>query len=148
MTSEKSILLVDDEANLRSTLTLILQREGYQTRAAVNGREALDLLSKAKSDLILLDLKMPGIDGMQLLQEIQRLDPDIPVLILTANASLDSAEKAIRSGASGYLLKPIEPEQIILRIREIFLEQRQLKRRQEIVREIQGIVADIKQMEM
>ncbi len=148
MTSEKTILLVDDEANLRATLTLILQREGYQTRAAANGREAIELLTSSKSDLILLDLKMPGIDGMQLLQEIHRLDPNIPVLILTANASLDMAVHAIRSGAQGYLLKPIEPEQIILRIREIFVEQQQLKRRQEIVKEIKGIVAEIKQMEM
>jgi DNA-binding NtrC family response regulator len=148
MSTVKNILVVDDEANLRATLSLILKRAGYETHAVANGRDAIGLITEFQFDLVLLDLKMPGIDGMQLLHQLHRLYPALPVLILTSNTSLESAVQAIRSGALGYMLKPIEPEQIIHRIQEIFAEQLQLKRRHEIVNDIKGIVAEIKQMEI
>ena len=148
MSNGKSILIIDDEDNLRSTLTLILERAGYRTRAAADGKEALKCMSNASFDLAFLDLKMPGIDGMHLLPEIRHLDPDLPVLILTANGSLDTAVEALHAGAAGYLLKPVEPEQIISRISEFFEEQRQVKRSQKIVREIRGIIAEINELEI
>jgi DNA-binding NtrC family response regulator len=143
----RSILIVDDEANLRSTLTLILKRAGYATRSAASGQEALECLLRARFDLLFLDLKMPGMDGMELLPQIRRLDPDLPVLILTANASLDIAVETLRIGAYGYLLKPVEPDQIISRVNEIFQEQRQAQRRKQIVEEIRGIIAELNEME-
>jgi DNA-binding NtrC family response regulator len=109
MESARSILIVDDEANLRSTLTLILQRAGYTVRAAANGQEGLRCLHDEKIDLLFLDLKMPGKDGMEILPDIRLLHPELPVLVLTANASLDVAVEAMRIGAYGYLLKPVEP---------------------------------------
>jgi DNA-binding NtrC family response regulator len=148
MDTGKSILIVDDEENLRSTLTLILERAGYTIRAAANGNEALSYLRNTRFDLAFLDLKMPGIDGMHLLPEIRHLDPDLPVLILTANGSLDTAVEALRAGACGYLLKPVEPLQIVSRISEIFEEHRQSQRRHKIVREIKAIISELDELEL
>ncbi len=148
MEAAKSILIVDDENNLRSTLTLILQRAGFSICSAANGQEALTYLKNRRFDLVFLDLKMPGMDGLQLLPEIHLLAPGLPVLILTANGSVDTAVEASRIGAYGYLLKPAEPEQIITRVNEIFYEQRQNTRRQQIMEEIRGIVAELDELEI
>jgi DNA-binding NtrC family response regulator len=129
-------------------MTLILQRAGYVTYSAANGREALTCLRDDRFDLLFLDLKMPGKAGMDLLPDIRLLDPDLPVLILTANASLDVAVEALKMGAYGYLLKPVEPEQILSRVQEIFQEQNQKKRRMQIVNEIKGIITELNEMEI
>jgi DNA-binding NtrC family response regulator len=144
----KSILIVDDEANLRSTLSLILKRAGYLIHSAANFKEALDCLSQNNYDLLFLDVKMPGMNGLQLLPEIRRLDPNLPVLILTANPSLEDAVDAERKGAFGYMLKPVEPEQIVSRVHKIFQERKNLARRQYLVNEIKGIIADLNEMEI
>jgi len=148
MESGKSILIVDDEANLRSTLTLILQRAGFYTRSAANGEEALKCLRKDSYDLIFLDLKMPGMDGLQVLSEIRLMNSSLPVLILTANGTLDSAIDALRAGANGYLLKPVEPEEIIARVNQVFFEKSQDERRRQILTEIKGIVAELNELEI
>lgn len=148
MKASKSILIVDDEYNLRTTLTWILQRAGYTTRSASSGQEALNHLRHGKFDLVFMDLKMPGMDGLQLLPEIRLLDPDLPVLVLTANGSLETAVEALRTGAYGYLLKPIEPEQIITRLNEVFYERSHIQRRQRIVDEIKEIMTELKEMEI
>ncbi len=122
MPSKSSILIIDDEAYLRSTLAVILERAGYAVTTASGGEEALEILIKQKFDLVFLDLKMPGMDGVELLPEIRLLDPVLPVLILTANASLESAIQTMRLGAIGYLMKPIAPEQIVNRVDEIIKE--------------------------
>lgn len=141
-----SILIIDDETNLRCTLGIILQRAGYLVTGASGAQEALQLLSARKHDLVFLDLKMPGMDGMQLLPEILRIDPDLPVLILTANASLETAIRALGLGAEGYLLKPLDPDQILNRVKEIFRERENFQRRRQIVKEIHGILAEINQI--
>lgn len=148
MKASKSILIVDDEYNLRTTLTWILQRAGYTTLSASSGQEALNYLRHGKFDLVFMDLKMPGMDGLQLLPEIRLLDPDLPVLVLTANGSLETAAEALRTGAYGYLLKPIEPEQIITRLNEVFYERSHIQRRQRIVDEIKEIMIELKEMEI
>ncbi len=148
METAKSILIIDDETNLRSTLMLILQRAGYTTCSAANGKEALDCLKNERFDLAFLDLKMPGLDGFQLLPKIHHMAPDLPVFILTANGSPDTAAEAVRTGAYGYLLKPVEPDQIITRVREVFYEQGQNERRKQIVNEIRGIIAELNELEI
>ncbi len=122
MQNLKSILIVDDEANLRSTLSLILKRAGYLIQSAATAEEALDRLRKKNFDLLFLDLKMPDGDGQRLLPEIRRLDPDLPVFILTANPSQGDATDGLQQGVSGIWVKPVEPEQIVSRVNEIFQE--------------------------
>ncbi len=146
MNTAYSILIVDDEVNLRSTLGVILQRAGYGISEASDGQDALQLLSNNKYDMMFLDLKMPGIDGLQLLPESLRIDPDLSVVILTANASLETAIRALSLGAEGYLLKPVDPDQILSRVKEIFRDREQIRRRKELVLEINQILADLNQV--
>lgn len=143
----QSILIIDDEANLRATLALILQRAGFTVTTAANVGEARQYLQIGPFDLIFLDLKMPEEDGITLLPEIRSRSPDTPVFILTAHATLDSAIAAIRSGARDYLLKPIDPAQIIQRVQDVLGEDQQPKRRRQIIGEIRGLLDEWNRME-
>src|SRR5512136_1462630 len=105
MAINHTILIVDDEPNLRRSLGLILQRAGYFVTTAANAAEAIQLLQAGAYDLTFLDIKLPDQSGIQLLPQIRDLYPDMPVLILTAHASLDTAIEAVRAGAKDYLLK-------------------------------------------
>lgn len=144
----KSILIIDDEANLRSTLAVILKRAGFFVTAACGSQEAILFLKASNFDLVFLDLKMPGMDGIQLLPEILYLRPNIPVIILTANASLEVAIRTLSMGACGYLLKPIDPEQIVDRVKDVLREQEQYRRSRELVDEIHDIFAGLKQVDV
>ena len=114
-----SILIIDDEPGLRKTLAMILQRVGYQVTTAGSAHEANQLLQKGAFNLVFLDLKLPDADGIQILPAIRKIYPDMPVIILTAHASLSSAIEAIRAGARDYLLKPFEPAEIVDRVSTI-----------------------------
>ncbi len=147
MPSASSILIIDDEANLRRSLALILQKAGYSVTSAASGQEAIQYLQSGAYDLSFLDLKMPDKNGLELLPELRKLYPDMPVLILTAHATLESAIEAVRRGARDYLIKPIDPQTILIRVEEILSEQRQPKRRREIVSDIQDLLAELRQID-
>ena len=122
MASSYSILIIDDEPNLRRSLGLILQRSGYSITTASNAYEAIQLLQAGAYDLTFLDIRLPDQNGIQLLPQIKEIYPDMPVLILTAHATLDTAIEAVRLGARDYLLKPIDPEGILSRVESILSE--------------------------
>jgi DNA-binding response OmpR family regulator len=145
--SSASILIIDDEPNLRRSLALILQRAGYSVNTAENAREVKHYLAAGAYDMVFLDLKMPEVNGMELLPEIRQIYPEMPVLILTAHATLESAIEAVRKGARDYLLKPVDPEEILERVKQILAEQEQPKRRREIVGEIQSLLAQLNPVE-
>ena len=147
MTLKSSILIIDDEASLRKTLTTIIHRAGYQVTSAGTAREAIHFLQKGAYDLVFLDLKLQDTDGIQFLPVIRQMYPMMPVVILTAHASLDSAIEAVRQGARDYLLKPFEPSQILDRISCILTEQQQPKRQLEIISQIQSLVDQLSQMD-
>ncbi len=138
-----SILIVDDEQNLRLTLSAILLEKGYFVTTAASGEEALELLSAIQYDLVFLDLKMPGLDGMEVLAKINTIYPEMPVLILTANTSLETAIECLRQGATGYLLKPLDPEEILNRVKEVLKEQDYSRRREKIIDQIQKILIEL-----
>jgi DNA-binding response OmpR family regulator len=146
-TQDGSILVIDDEPNLRRVLAAILQRAGYAVTTAGSGDEAMRLLRAGAFDLTFLDLRMPDINGLELLPQIRQLYPDMPVLILTAHATLDSAIEAVRRGARDYLIKPIDPPQIIERVSEVLTEQRQPQRRKAIVGQIQELLAELHEID-
>ena len=147
MSISNSILIIDDDVNLRRSLALILNKAGYSVTSAANGQEALQYLQAGAYDLSFLDLKMPDANGIDILPQIRSIYPDMPVLILTAHATLESAIEAVRKGARDYLIKPIDPPLILTRVEEIMIEQRQPKRRREIVNEIQGLLAELRQFD-
>lgn len=107
------ILVVDDEATMRRSLADILRLEGYRVQTAVSGEEAILRIKEEFYDLILLDLKMPGIGGIEVLHFAAEYSPDSQVILLTAHGSLESAIEALRLGAQDYLLKPSSPETIL-----------------------------------
>lgn len=107
------ILVVDDEVNLRRVLGAVLERAGYDVLVAGDGNEGLAVLANHHIDVVVTDLRMPGVDGMALLREAQRIDPDIPVILLTAYSTVDNAVEALKSGAFDYLTKPFEQSDVL-----------------------------------
>jgi DNA-binding response OmpR family regulator len=147
MTSAYTILIIDDEPKLRRSLAMILQKAGYSITCAESAEQVHQYLEAGAYDLVFLDLKMPDINGLDLLPDIRRQYPEMPVLILTAHATLDSAIEAVRKGARDYLLKPIDPEQILKRVGEVLAEQQHPRRRREIVSEIQYLLKELNDVE-
>jgi PAS domain S-box-containing protein len=119
------ILVVDDDANLRRTVSDILQAKGYETEAAATGREALVGLSADPPAVALIDLRMEGLPGLEVLDRIRELSPETECIVLTGHASRTSAIEAVNLGAYGYLQKPYEIDQLLVTI------QRAVERRQD-----------------
>lgn len=147
MTSQHTILIVDDENRMRLSLSLVLQKENYRVETAANAEEALDCLKSHAYDLMFLDLNMPGMSGIDLLVEVHKRYPQMPVLILTAYAALESAIQAVRLGARDYLIKPVEPLLILARVAEVLAESEQPTRKKEIVSQIQNLLAELQKMD-
>lgn len=145
MPSANTILIIDDEPMLCRSLALILQQAGYAAKSAQTAREALRLLNQEVYDLVFLDIQLPDQSGIELLPQIRELHPEMPVLILTAHATLETAIDAVRAGARDYLLKPIEPEDILVRVKKILEETRQPKRQREIVTQLQSLLSELTQ---
>jgi DNA-binding response OmpR family regulator len=138
-----SILVVDDEQNLRHTLAFILKRAGYFVTTAENAEETLNTLKTGTFDLMILDIKMPDVDGLTLLKVIRQNHPKLPVFILTGYGSLDSAIEALHLEARDYLLKPIDPAQLLERIQAILQEEQSNQRRNEILNQVQTLIAEL-----
>jgi two-component system response regulator PilR (NtrC family) len=128
------ILVVDDEEIIRESLSLVLKKEGYIVEEAENGKAAYDKIVESFFDVVITDLEMPGMKGIQLVEEIQKLNIQTSIIIITAYGSLDTAISALRNGASDYILKPIEFDEILIKIKklleikDILLENRILKK--------------------
>jgi len=120
------ILVVDDEAIIREGLGRVLEKEGWQADLKPSGHAALERMQQEEYDLVISDLKMPGMSGMELLKAIRILQPDVPVIIITGYSTVESAVEAIRSGAYDYLAKPFTPTQIVEMTRRALTERQQL----------------------
>lgn len=127
------ILIVDDERTTRLSLSEIFTLRGATTAVAADGQEALDLIAKNSYDLIVLDIKMPGVSGLQVLETVQRVAPATVVILLTAHATVDSAIRALRQGAFDYLLKPAQPKTIIEVVERGLAKRQEYVRRQNLV---------------
>lgn len=147
MTPQYSILIVDDDAPLRRTLSLILQKENYRVTMAATAEEALDCLRSNEYDLMFLDLNLPRMSGADLLTAVHKQFPQLLVLILTAHADLGSAIQAVRFGARDYLIKPVEPANILTRVGEILSEREQPARKKEIVGQIQALLSELQKID-
>ncbi|MCX6161099.1 MAG: sigma-54 dependent transcriptional regulator [Ignavibacteriae bacterium] len=125
--NKESILIVDDERIVRESLTHWFEEEGYTLSSAESGEAALKIFDKGKYDLALLDMKMPGMSGLELLTKIKEIDNDCFVILITAFASVPTAIQALKDGAYDYVTKPVDPDELNNLVRNA-LEQRRLRK--------------------
>ncbi len=121
------VLIVDDEFSIRDSLLHWFEKDGYRTGAAQDAKEALQRLEESSWDVVLLDIKMPGMDGLELQRRIRDVDPDLPIIMITAFASVESAVQALKEGAFDYVTKPIDPDDLSHLVRRA-VERRRLQR--------------------
>src|SRR5512133_1962828 len=107
-----SILIVDDEESVRDSLLNWFIEDGYNTECAENAGKALQMLETGNYDIILADIKMPGMDGLEMMRRIKTLRPGAIVIVMTAFASVDTAVKALKDGAFDYITKPFDPDDL------------------------------------
>ncbi|HEX6559588.1 MAG TPA: sigma 54-interacting transcriptional regulator, partial [Longimicrobiales bacterium] len=128
------ILVVDDERGILDTVEILLRGEGFDASIAQSGREALERFDEMSPDIVLTDIRMPGVSGLDLLEAVRERDPEVPVILMTAQASLQSAVKAVNQGAFYYLQKPFSNVELVAlcrraaQMRELSRENKTLKR--------------------
>ena len=121
------ILVVDDEQIMRDSLSDWLRLDGYEVEAVEDGYKALEKVKKESWDVLFVDLKMPRMDGIEVMQKVKEINKNIPVIIITAYATVDTAVKAMKEGAYEYIVKPFNPEEISIIIRNIVVHQSLVK---------------------
>lgn len=114
------ILVIDDEAIVRTSCQRTLAPEGYDVRLATNGREGIAFMEKEKFSLVLLDLKMPDMDGIEVLNKIKTAWPDTKVVMVTGYSTVDTAVQALRLGAYNFIEKPFTPDTLLSAVKEVF----------------------------
>ena len=147
MSQSGRILIIDDEAPLRQTLARILQRAGYEVTTAESGEMGLAILSNASFDLVYMDIRMPGMAGLDALKVIHASQPNLPVILFTAQPDMQSAVDALRLGATDYLLKPLQPEVLIERTRAALARQEKERRKREIQSQIESLQTELRNLE-
>lgn len=124
-----TILLVDDEARFLQTTQKLLAKIGCDVHTASSGLDALDILKSRTIQVVVLDVKMPGMDGLTTLKEIKRQFPLVEVIMLTGHATVEHAVEGMRSGAADYLMKPVDPEVLLDKAKRAFQKRRQIEER-------------------
>ena len=132
------ILVVDDERSMRELLAIVLRREGYEVLLAENGRTAIEMLERESVDLLISDIKMPDLSGVEVLRAAKRIDQDILGIMITAFASTETAVEAMRLGACDYLSKPFDIDLLKMKVREK-IENRQLKQENVLLKRTLGL---------
>jgi len=122
--SHEEILVVDDEKNIRSSLEGILKDEGYRVRGIATGEELLKQVAQAVPDLVILDVWLPGMDGLQTLEDVKRLHPELPVIMISGHSTVEAAVKATKLGAYDFIEKPLSLEKTVLSVRNALDRQR------------------------
>lgn len=153
MTETSNILIIDDDEAILDSCSQVLTREGYNVKGTKDGKEGLEAFSKEFFHLVFLDLKMPGLDGMEVLSRIKKENPETPVIIITGFASIESAVEATKRGAFNYLAKPFKPEELrvitkkALGSRKILLENVYLRKELQAKTEFDMVLGKSRAME-
>ncbi|MEK7713423.1 MAG: response regulator, partial [Deltaproteobacteria bacterium] len=124
--AKSKILIVDDEVSMREFLEIMLSKEGYKVSSSGSGKEALKMLNDTIYDLIVSDVQMPGMNGIELLRNVKEVCPDTTVIMITAYASTESGVEAMKAGAYDYITKPFKVDEIKLIIKNA-LEKKRLE---------------------
>ncbi len=136
--SAKKIMVIDDEEGLCRMMATVLMDEGHAVRTFNDPQEALDLFRPNIWDLVISDIKMPGMNGLDLLQKIKTCEPDIPVIIITAFATVEMSIQALRNGAYDMLTKPFEPDELLFRVRNALNHNQLMTENQKLREELEG----------
>lgn len=142
-TENAHVLVVDDEGAIRYSVSKTLQRVGYNVNEAASGEEALDVMKKQRYDVVLTDIRMPGLTGVELLRKIKEVAPDAIVILMTGYASLGTAVEALRLGAHDYLIKPSSSQDIRQSVARGIERSRNLKRRRALLDSIRSNVSEL-----
>lgn len=135
--SQKRILIIEDEESFRHMLSIILSKEGYEVETASNGEEALDKLLSFSFDQVLCDIRMPNMDGLGFLKEVNRLGIETTIIMMSAYGTIDIAIEAMKLGAYDYISKPFKPDEIILTLRKAEEREQLRKENRQLRKEIQ-----------
>jgi PAS domain S-box-containing protein len=138
-TDRKRILIVDDDESTRRTLTLIFEMKGYEIETAETGCEALEKARDRAFNLAILDLRLPDMDGVELLTPLKDAQPDIALIMVTGYASVKTAIRALNDGASGYITKPVDMEEVLAKVRDLLERQRLVEDRRQVEEEIRRL---------
>lgn len=141
------ILIVDDEEAMRESLLEILQLEGYKVDAKPDGAKGVQAITENNYDLLLLDMKMKGMSGLEVLEQVVEISPECRVIMLTAHGSLESAIEALRLGAHDYILKPATPEQILSSVAKGISERRDTDRKKHLITQMEASLQELKDAE-
>lgn len=141
------ILIIDDEELVRESLGEILRLEGYTVEAAESGEVALQRLEEEPFDLLLLDLKMPGIDGVEVMHTVFKNYQDTKVILLTGHGSMESAIEALRSGANDYLLKPVQTRELLQSVAEALSRRAEQQQRRLLLEQLDVSIRRLKDVE-
>jgi two-component system response regulator PilR (NtrC family) len=148
-----NILIVDDEQSYRQLLTLVFESDGHSLRTAANGREAVELVAEEAPDVIVSDVRMPDMDGIEMLRAVRETHPDLGVVFMTAHASVESAREAFKLGADDFVTKPFDVEELKLIVKktlekqELIHENRAFKRAQRDRGSVKNIIGSSSRMQ-
>jgi DNA-binding NtrC family response regulator len=116
-TQRANVLVIDDESSILESLRILLRNEGFTPHIAQGGRQGLEQIASLSPDIVLTDVRMPNVDGIEVLSAVRRQDPAIPVILMTAQATLQSAVQAVNEGAFYYIQKPFRNDDLIAILR-------------------------------
>nr|MBA3321738.1 sigma-54-dependent Fis family transcriptional regulator [Pyrinomonadaceae bacterium] len=135
-----NLLIVDDEQGIRQLLSLIFKRGGHEVRAAENGRKALEMLREEEADLIISDVRMPDIDGIELLRASRELSPDVGVVLMTAFATVETAREAFKLGADDFIQKPFDVDELKVIVAKVLEKQALRKENEQLKSENEALI--------
>lgn len=116
--NDKKVLIVDDQYGIRALLYEVFGKEGYHTFQAANGKQALQIVQEERPDLVILDMKIPGMDGLQILRELKKINSEIKVIMMTAYGELDMIKEASSLGALTHFTKPFDIDELLMVVRQ------------------------------
>ena len=145
MDEKESILIVDDDESTCRTLALIFGKKSYETESIGTGREAIEKVQRRFFNVVLLDIKLPDMEGTELLTLLKELHPDTDVIIITGHASIETAVKAMNRGASTYITKPLNMDEVMAVVRKALEKQRLVIKKQQADERLKKTTNDLKQ---